>query len=109
VPRIYSLRKEAQKRDPIPPDAVYVGRGGGSPWGNPFEAENESQRRWACDAFEEYGRMRAEADPNWLRPLIGKDLVCWCQSPSDKRKKRCHAETLLRLVEEYGDEGRADG
>jgi hypothetical protein len=108
VPKIYSMRKGAQAKDPVPLGAVYVGRR--SRYGNPFETNSESLRDWACDAFEYYARQRLEVERDWLWLLRGKDLVCWCQHPSQRRKKRCHAETLMRLVEElYGDEGREDG
>jgi Domain of unknown function (DUF4326) len=96
--KIYSLRSAAQQRDPIPPDAVYVGRGRGSQWGNPYMAHSEADRDDVCDRFEQYAQQRLEREPHWLEPLRDRSLVCWCQSPSDRNPKRCHAMTLLRLA-----------
>ena len=93
APCIYS---RAEGAAPAPPSAVYVGHP--SPWENPFPMENEAARDRACDAFEFYAAMRLAQEPDWLDPLRGRDLVCWCQSPGDRRPRRCHAETLLRLA-----------
>lgn len=112
---IYSLRKRAQERDPIPPGAVYVGRGRGSKHGNPCTMTREAERERACDWFDGYATAMAQYARTWLDDLIDmerpgwddpsvpdeafvKDMVCWCQSPSDAVKRRCHAETLVRLT-----------
>ena len=93
-PRIYSLRKGAE---PPPPGAVYCGRG--TPWGNPYPMLNpsKSERDRVCDLFERDAVLRAQAEPDWLKPLRGKSLTCWCK-PTPKSLVRCHAETLLRLA-----------
>lgn len=114
-PRIYSLRKGAVKP---PPDAVYVGRGNArradcpsNPWYNPFTIESEygfggvtpgpgyvpHNRAWACSEFEEYASLRLADEPDWLEPLRGKSLVCWCK-PKPESAVKCHAETLRRLA-----------
>ena len=93
MPKVYSLRK------PAPLEALggfYVGRG--TPYGNPFVMTHENgqdtgSREWACAEFEKYAESRILREPDWLKPLYGKDLVCWCAP------KRCHADTLLRLAE----------
>lgn len=84
------MRVFNKKRELYPPDAVYVGRP--SPWGNPFVMMTENDRNQVCDKFEAYARERLRREPDWLEPLKGKDLVCYC-SP-----KRCHADTLLILA-----------
>jgi hypothetical protein len=86
MPKIYSRRD----RQSVPADAVYVGRP--SVWGNPFPMHSESERDAVCDKFEAYAVERFERNPEWLDPLVGKDLVCYCTP------RRCHAETLLRLA-----------
>jgi hypothetical protein len=53
---------------------------------------SESERDAVCDKFEAYAVDRAERDLEWLDPLVGKHLVCYCAP------RRCHAETLLRLA-----------
>ena len=67
-----------------------------SPWGNPFIMRNqtEAERAYVCDQFEQYARWRLAQERDWLEPLRGKHLACWCAP------KRCHAETLLRLANE---------
>ena len=63
-------------------------------WGNPFHMQAESDRDEVCVRFLDYAIDRNRTDPNWLKPLRGKDLACWCTP------KRCHAETLLLLANE---------
>ena len=102
APPIYSLRKAAQAIDPIPANAIRVDRT--SPWGNPYPMRRESDRDAVCDRFERFARELLRQNPRWLEPLRGRPLVCWCRSPHNPRPKRCHAETLLRLVREvYGE------
>lgn len=73
---------------------VFIKVDRGSPWGNPFVKETEAQRNRVCDLFEEYAHWRLTIEPDWLKPIRGKNLACWCAP------KRCHAETLLRLANE---------
>lgn len=101
LPKIYNLRKGS----PLPPkDAAYVGRRPDGPgrYGNPFEmvGTSDAERNRVCDEFEAYAVDRHAKEPEWLAPLKGKDLVCWCQCPTDEHPKRCHAETLRRLANE---------
>jgi hypothetical protein len=72
--------------DEIPEDAVYVGRG--SPWGNPYKISHKPpnvSRDRAISLFERYILPNLD-----LKPLRGKDLVCYCAP------KACHADILLR-------------
>jgi len=98
MPTIYSKKRGAPL---VPPGAISVDRS--TPWGNPFVMRQERDRDAVCDAFEQSARDRLTREPGWLAPLRGADLVCWCQSPADVRKKRCHAETLLRLANMEGE------
>ncbi len=102
MPHVFNRRQPAS----IPAGAVYVGRGKGGrveTWSNPYVMHGERQRDAVCDNFEVYARERLQREPDWLLPLVGKDLVCWCQSPQDAVKKRCHAQIILQLIEEmYG-------
>lgn len=84
-----------------PPGAVLVDRR--TPWGNPFVMMDESDRDKVCDQFAEYAKRRLEREPNWLEPLRGKDLICWCAP------KRCHASTLIALASQGEEEGRVNG
>jgi hypothetical protein len=68
-----------------PSSAVYIGRG--SPWGNPFVIGKDGSRDEVIDRFA------AEVLPSLdLKPLIGKDLVCFC------KPKRCHGDEILEAV-----------
>lgn len=78
--------------DPDLATAVRVDRS--SPWGNPFQIVGEIGRDEVCDKFELYAQWRLTVEPDWLKPLRGKNLACWCAP------KRCHADTLLRLANE---------
>ena len=83
-----------KKRDVIPTGAVYVGRG--SPWGNPFVIGRDGDRADVIRKFEVYARERLTREPDWLAPLRGKDLVCWCAP------QPCHAHVICILIEEEG-------
>ena len=87
-PEIFNLRLTP------PPGFEWVIVDRRTPWGNPYKMENDSQaeRDRVCKIFETYAEARALQEPDWLKPLRGKNLACWC-SP-----KRCHAETLRRLA-----------
>ena len=92
----------------MPEGAVYVGRP--SRWGNPFDAAAMGPRV-AVDAYRVHlasyfgweDRMlrrafhpwpvESRAFEDWLAPLRGRDLVCWCQLDQP-----CHADVLLELA-----------
>ena len=62
-------------------------------WGNPFVMEvHKFNRTWACQMFKGYALWRLRVQPDWLEPLRGRSLACWCAP------RRCHAETLMRLA-----------
>ena len=74
----------------MPPDTIYVGRP--SKFGNPFVDPD-----WAVTLFREYAIRQLARNPNWLIPLRGKNLACWC-----KPSKACHADVLLELANPEG-------
>ena len=86
------LRVLNKRSDEIPSDAVYVGRP--SAWGNPFgvERHTEESHQVAVNKFEVYLEIRLVVEPDYLLPLKGKDLVCWC-APLP-----CHADVLLKMA-----------
>lgn len=84
----------------MPENAVYVGRP--SQWGNPFlyrsvglPAVRLASRAEAADMYRRATVLWAAAPwwPDWLAPLLGRDLACWC--PLDQP---CHADVLLELA-----------
>lgn len=66
----------------------------GSDWGNPFVLYDGliGDRDYVCNMFEKYAKWRLTIEPDWLKPLRGKILICCC------KPKRCHGDTLLRLA-----------
>lgn len=82
-------------KDPIPPNAVYIGRG--SKWGNPYVLGRDGDREEVCQKYKEYildqiycGDMSAYD----LAELAGKPLVCFCAP------KQCHGDTLVELSDQ---------
>lgn len=103
----------------MPPNCVSVCRPGR--WGNPFGVDHwekpvAGSPYWsvvvlathkvlrrvhskmeavvcAIRAFRLYARLRLRREPDWLEPLRGKDLACFCN-----RGAFCHADVLLELA-----------
>lgn len=81
-------------RDPIPKDAVYIGRG--SRWGNPFKISTSLSRDAVCELYEnklEHEITIGTVRLSELAALHGKDLVCYCAP------RRCHGHSLERAAE----------
>ena len=85
----------------MPMNTIYVGRR--TIWGNPFKAND---KEWGGEMlkpatlavmFEIYAKEFQRDEPRiyreWLKPLRGRDLACWCK-PSEP----CHADVLLELA-----------
>ena len=66
-----------------------------------FETKKDAQRR-ACFDYEYYLQRKyptREALAEFLAPLKGKDLACWCPLlDKDGKPMPCHADVLLRLA-----------
>ena len=77
----------------MPSDAIYVGRP--SPWGNPFAPQPGTSIKQCIELFRQWAWKQILANPEWIKPLKGKDLACWCR-PGDP----CHADILLDLANE---------
>ena len=113
------IQRKRTKGWRMPPDTVYVGRGGA--WGNPYrigkvgldlrylapeireEALTSSAnlhpygRGDAIQAFQ-YSLERGQlsyTEVDIRRELRGKNLACWCK-PGDM----CHADLLLEIANE---------
>ena len=99
VPR--RIKRQRTKGWRMPEGAVYVGRP--SKWGNPYrvdgppDALRRSSAEAAVSAFRDLycGVLRPSKKwiADWLMPLRGHDLACWC--PLDQP---CHADVLLELA-----------
>lgn len=94
-PRVLNLH-----RDPIPPDAVYVGRGRGSKWGNPFRIGPDGTRDEVVAKYRHWIVRQPHLTAS-LSELAGngKDLVCFCAP------RACHADVLVDLANRGGTFG----
>ena len=76
--------------------SAYIGRG--SAWGNPYVIGKDGDRaevieKYRVHAYNKWVHdMRYEVD--WLEPLRGKDLVCFCAPQA------CHGDVLLEMIGE---------
>lgn len=79
---------------------LYVSRP--SIWGNPYVmgkiclncGKLHDQPGSTIPCFEEYARKRIAREPGWLKPLLGKTLLCSGCKPG---ALTCHARVLERL------------
>lgn len=87
------------------PHDVYIGRGRGSKWGNPFSHKEGTTARFkvatreeAIAKYEEWIKTQPHLMAA-LPELEGKVLGCWCHP------KACHGDVLVRLVSENCNNG----
>ena len=94
------IQRQRTKGWRMPANTVYVGRG--SRWGNPFRVgrwfafvpgHNVTDNAHAVELYREDFMPYAMRRPDFLAPLEGKDLACWC--PLDQP---CHADVLLEMI-----------
>ena len=92
------LQRSRRKGYRLPDNAVSVTRPGR--FGNPFKAGIDCvTAEQAVELFRLYAEARVHADPEWLEPLRGKDLACFCPlEKPDGSKVPCHADVLLSLL-----------
>jgi hypothetical protein len=81
--RRYQLGREPQ-------GSLYVGRP--TPWGNPFTVE-EYGREVCLMKYRIWLQEQLAKQPNFLEPLRGKNLVCFC-----KLHEACHADILIEFL-----------
>ena len=69
-------------------------------WGNDFSVTEHRNAESCVDLFEhdldKFECFHPEQYAQWIKPLIGKNLACWCKPGSP-----CHADVLLRRAAEY--------
>jgi len=76
----------------MPPNTVYVGRP--TKWGNPYRVGQDGNIDTVLFLYKRYLVGRIKGEPNFLEPLKGKDLACWC-----RLDQPCHADILLKFLE----------
>lgn len=62
----------------------------------PVVAERCESAAQAVAWFRQWAEKMVERYPDWLEPLRGHDLACWC--PLDGQP--CHADVLIELLGE---------
>jgi hypothetical protein len=76
----------------LPPNTIRIGRP--SVWGNPYNITEQRDRAACIVAFRAYSTRRLAREPDWLEPLRGKNLACYCAPLA------CHGDVLMELL--YG-------
>jgi hypothetical protein len=82
---------------------VYIGRGQGGEWGNPFTHKSGTRAQFVVGSREEaveayrawlWERIKTEGEPliRKLAALDGKTLGCWCAPQA------CHGEVLVQAA-----------
>lgn len=82
--RVVNLRRE--------PYDVYIGRGRGSIWGNPFPITKDASRAEVIQKYREYILSRPDL-LGQIETLRGKRLGCFCKPAP------CHGDVLVELLE----------
>ena len=85
MPSVFNLRN-------IPNGMEVVRVDRGSRWGNPFILGVDGDRDEVIRKFEEYLKWRLTIQPDWLKPLKGENLACWCAP------RKCHADILMKYA-----------
>lgn len=93
----FDLQSESMAVNGLP--CVYVGRP--SKWGNQYRVGEQYMRprrpltaQDCMDRYREDIENAAKDTPDWLEPLRGKNLACWCRLDAEL----CHADILLEIV-----------
>ena len=79
-----------------PPNTKNVSRA--SRWGNPYKLLAHGggfTLESSLKAYRYYIAIKLDKDPDFLKPLIGFDLGCFCDLDSP-----CHADILLEFLGE---------
>jgi len=82
-------RIQYRRGQPLPPNTKYVGRP--TKWGNPYKVQDYG-REEALRLYAEYLEEKLEEDPEFIEPLRGYDLDCYCPLSEE-----CHADILIEL------------
>ena len=85
------IQRKRTKGWQMPKNTVYVGRP--TKWGNPFIIGNKWNLECALIKYRQWLLWKIQNDPDFLKPLQGKDLACWCNLT-----EACHADILLELL-----------
>ena len=96
--RVFSVRN-------APKDAIYIGRGKNSIFGNPFPMHGEHTREQVCVDYRKWLANKIKTDPTFrekVKNLKGKNVACFCSNGKCSRKegaKWCHGHILLACAD----------
>jgi hypothetical protein len=88
--RDYPWSKE-RKVFVLPDDVVRVDRR--TAWGNPFRVGKDGTRAEVIHEYTLWLALRVADEPDYLEPLRGKRLACWC-APLP-----CHADVIASFLD----------
>ena len=100
--RPHRIQRRRTRGWTMPENTVYVGRP--SVWANPFLADRTRiHSPKVLQAVMDVYRLHIEhllgQDPDFLEPLRGKNLACWCPLSNPKWDRvYCHADVLLEMA-----------
>lgn len=92
--RVFSLRN-------APSDAIYIGRGRGSIFGNPFPMNGEDTREQVCLSYRKWLYQEIKQNPEFaaqVKSLKDATVKCFCSNGTNSRTtgaKWCHGHILL--------------
>lgn len=88
-----------------PKDAIYIGRGKNSIFGNPFPMHGEETREQVCIDFRKWLFETIKSEPDFaekVKNLNGHNVKCFCSNGTNSRKlgaKWCHGHILLACAD----------
>ena len=88
-----------------PKNAIYIGRGKNSIFGNPYPMTGEQSREQVCLDYRKWLMNKIQTDENFaeqVKNLHGKNLKCFCSNGTNSRQKGakwCHGHILLSCAD----------
>jgi len=76
---------------------VYIGRGQGSIWGNPFEIGKDGTRKEVIEKHKQWILSQPIMIERAKKELKGCVLGCWCKT-KNKPNQPCHGDTLASIA-----------
>ena len=96
--QVFSIRN-------APKDAIYIGRGNNSIFGNPFPMHGEETREQVCIDFRKWLVEKIKNDKafaNKVKNLKGHNVKCFCSNETNSKKsgaRWCHGHILLACAD----------
>lgn len=89
----------------IPPTMRRIDRA--TEYGNPYSHLPNTKAQYRVETraqaiymFERYAYGKLHFEPDWLEPLRGFDLACWCRPPEGfNGRLLCHGQVIVSLLD----------